>query len=101
MPSTLALGVLNSGKFSFISPCVFYSIIHLFKIGFISTQAGTAGRAVGNFSTSITGSLGDIENFTYIPITIWIILALSFVLFKYGDLYVTSIRRVLKERKRN
>ena len=88
MPTSLALGILNSGKY------------RISTLGFISTQAGTAGRAVGNFSTSITGSLGDIENYTFITIAVAILFSILMVGLKYKDLHQTPIRRVIRARKR-
>lgn len=79
MPTSLALGILNSG--------------------FISTQAGTAGRAVGNFSTSITGGLGDIENYTFISVVIAIVISLGLVFWRFADLQSTSIRRITARKR--
>lgn len=59
----------------------------MFNSGFISTQAGTLGRTLGNSSIYLAGMLGgdyELENYLFIPSTIFMvgILVLTVVEFK-------------------
>ena len=80
MPKTLAIGICNSG--------------------FISTQAGTSGRAVGNFSITLAGMNGEIgiENLVFVPLAVTTLVALILTVVFYGALKENMILEFLSSR---
>lgn len=55
--------------------------VGIWNAGFISSQAGTMGRALGNFSITIAGSINEnkIENILFIPMQIMLIASLFLI----------------------
>ena len=94
----LACQIMEGVSTSILSKCMpAHMASGIFNSGFISTQAGTSGRAVGNVSISLAGygGLFAIENLIFIPLVVFTLLCSLLSLYAYSQLKVRVVDKVI------